>query len=463
MALLAHAFVASDASGVGDDIATRKIGQRCFQEQIIAAAAASPMKERDHPRSGQSCQVMRGRQCGCGYAEEGNEYAVLAAHVLIGRVPEKSAGAHVAHAGAKFALEEHGVGVALTIAADDPFERGIAVPAVHAGEAHAALFDEQAACQFKMGKMRPGQEHATTFRAGRSQVLQTLNAGRHAQDCLPCAHPGQGEFDQHETDVAQAFVEQAGAFAFTEFGKAQCDIACGDLPARSGNMREQPAEASTDTHQPGIGDAREQPEQTETDPCRPVRGAEQGQAKRGQVGAHPRIMASGPVSAYAAYTARPAISRPSPNRAAPALHPDHVPADASHSVPAGGTWPALSALSVALARALRLLSGARIQRKQLGARGVGWRGECSRAAHRGADAQISRRAHGGDHGDPHRFGAGTEIVRRSRVPCLPALRPARIGQAFPRSGPAALRGDHGNRYLAEPVSSPVANARFRLW
>ena len=70
------------------------------------------MLEGDDGALRQAGQVVGGGDGGCRDAEKRHEHAVLAAHVLVGRVPQVAAVAQVAHGGAQLAAAEHRLGIA---------------------------------------------------------------------------------------------------------------------------------------------------------------------------------------------------------------------------------------------------------------------------------------------------------------------------------------------------------------
>ena len=136
---------------------------------------------------------------------------------------------------------------------------------------------------------------------------------------------------------------------------------------------------------------------------------------------------------------------------------DVVPVAASHGVsphlarvPAPGIFPALE-------RALRRLR--RQQRRTPSENGLMWVhavsvGEVNASAPlvNALLADASRPAHPrhDDHAD--RFGARARVVGRCGVACVPAVRPAGRGVAFPAAFPAPARVDHGNGAVAEPAA-----------
>src|SRR5690606_35115690 len=149
-----------DPGGIGNRVIGGEIRQRPRDLQDITAAYAA-VEERHHRTAGHACELVGGGDGGGGHAEERHEHRVLAAHVLVWRVPEEATFLQMAHGGADVLVGEHRAGVLQTTALHRPFHHRIAVAAVHAGQRHVVA--EQPAAHLQCHEVAGHQQHAAAF------------------------------------------------------------------------------------------------------------------------------------------------------------------------------------------------------------------------------------------------------------------------------------------------------------
>jgi O-antigen ligase len=122
-----------DAAAVVGRVRGREVLQRRAQSQHVVGALAA-VEERHHRAAAEPRELVGGGD-GCGrHAEERREHRVLAAHVLVRRVPQQPTLLEVAHRRADLLVGEHRAGVAQAAALDGPFHHRVAMAAVHAGQ-----------------------------------------------------------------------------------------------------------------------------------------------------------------------------------------------------------------------------------------------------------------------------------------------------------------------------------------
>src|SRR6185437_3695911 len=219
-----------DPRGIGFDVLAGEILQwRADLQEVLPAFAA--VEVGDDRTTGHPRQLVGGGDGGGGVAEERHEYGVLAAHVLVGCVPEEAALFQVAHRRADVLVGVHRLGIAQAAELHRPLVHRVLVLAVHAGQVDVVA--QQAAAHFQGHEVARDQQHAAAFGLHLLEVFQPFDVHLRA-DAVDAAPPGTRAFENAHTQGVEAVAHQTLAPGLVLLGEAQLEVDLGGMTAAAG-------------------------------------------------------------------------------------------------------------------------------------------------------------------------------------------------------------------------------------
>ncbi|MNZ89993.1 hypothetical protein D3C78_1089410 [compost metagenome] len=155
--------------------------------------------------------------------------------------------------------------------------------AVHAVDGVALA--EQRPADFQGGEVQGHQDHPLPFALRGLQVLQPLDV-RQTRQARARPPPAHRHLEEGDAAGGEVLAQQVRTLAGGEFGEAQLEVACSDLPARPGTQQHQRAERSPELQQRLIGQLHDQPEQPQPQPQQPEARVKKGGTKAGTFHQH---------------------------------------------------------------------------------------------------------------------------------------------------------------------------------